>query len=82
MNKVQSITRRTNQLERLDGLELRYLLEAARADITALRADIATQATAMDVLAAKLNVDIGVNDVDYATDNVANVTSIAPLFQK
>lgn len=82
MNKTESITRRTNNLERLDGLDLRYLLETARIDIANLRQDIAVQAAAMDVLAAKLNVDTGVTDADYATNNVAAVTSATPLFNK
>lgn len=43
-----------------DAEELRYLLNAALADLTMIK-------TAYDILAAKLNADTGVADEDYAT---------------
>lgn len=68
-----------------DSRELRPLLEAMLADLTALRATIATNvtdvaalATAVDVLAAKLNSDSGVNDTDFSVVNAAAVTAAPP----
>jgi len=46
---------------------LNAVLDAVVVDVTAL-------ATAVDVLAAKLNADAGVTDTDYSTANAAAVT--------
>lgn len=62
---------------------LNAVLDAIVADLTALRAtvaanvvDVAALDTAIDTLIAKLNLDAGVTDADYA--GAADLTSSAP----
>lgn len=50
-----------------DAKELKKLIDCVQVDVTAL-------ATAVDVLAAKLNADAGVTDTDYSVANAAAVT--------
>lgn len=76
----RSIVRQTQRFEKLCGRDLQLLLEAARVDNAALRADVATLSAAVDTLATKLNSDTGVNDTNYATGNAAAVTSGTPTF--
>lgn len=65
---AQSIKRRVGAMSgNKDNRELRKLMSAIRVDIVAL-------ATALDVLAAKLNADGGVTDEDYSIVNAAAVT--------
>lgn len=45
--------------------------------LTSLRTDIVMLATRMDTLAAKLNADAGVTDVNYVTTQVASITTTA-----
>lgn len=42
-----------------------------------LRVDVVMLATRMDTLAAKLNADAGVTDVNYVTTQVASITTTA-----
>lgn len=51
---------------------------AGRAEIAKLVTDITTLATALDTLAAKLNLDGGVTDVDYFRLNAAAITAANP----
>ncbi len=76
----RSIIRQTARLEKGCGRDMQLLLENARQDNAALRADIAALSTALDTLAAKLNADAGVTDTNYATNNAAAVTSGTPTF--
>ncbi len=52
----------------LFSAELNAVLDSLAVDVTAL-------ATAVDVLAAKLNADAGVTDTDFSTANAAAVTT-------
>lgn len=82
----ESIGQRTNSMSiGVDAAALRALYDAQLADITALRATVATLVTdnatlaaAVDTMAAKLNADGGVTDTDYATGNAAAVTAASP----
>jgi len=44
-------------------------------DLTHLRTAVSALATAVDVLAAKLNADAGVTDTNYSTGNAAAATT-------
>lgn len=76
----ESIKQRTSAFNTTEERELQLLLEAARVDNAALRADITALATALDTLATKLNADAGVTDTNYATGNAAAVTSGTATF--
>ena len=78
----QSIKQRLSKFEAGQAYELRILLEAALADIVKLRADLvalkaASEAnttaldTALDVLIAKMNLDAGITDANYAASLTA-----------
>lgn len=80
----QSIKQRLAKFESGQAYELRLLLEAALADIVELRADLASLKTnseanttaldtALDVLIAKMNLDGGITDTNYA----ASLTAMA-----
>lgn len=82
----QSVKQRMNAINGTrQSQELRHLFEAILTDLTAIRStvaanvtDIDSLATAVDVLAAKLNADAGVDDTDYSDTNAAAVTAAAP----
>lgn len=58
---TQSVKQRTNALaNHRDGENMRFLLASVQADLTALRASFL-------LLTAKLDVDAGVTDVNYAS---------------
>ena len=62
----QSVKRRINGIaNKNDAFELRKLLDAARADIVALRADVAAVRTALIGALAKLDDDATVTDTNY-----------------
>ncbi len=65
----ESISARMGSLaNNKDGAHIRVVMES-------LRKDVLTIATSLDVLAAKLNADEGVTDVNYAKVNVASLTT-------
>jgi hypothetical protein len=81
---MASIVQTTNLLsDQQEREELRKLLAAILADLTALRttlglvqADVVILDTGLDTLVAKLNLDAGVTDANYA--GAAALTSAAP----
>lgn len=72
----QSILDRLNasQLDQMSKAELRELLQAMFADLTAIRTTVAANVTDIAAIAAKLDLDGGVTDTDYA----AGLTASAP----
>lgn len=80
----QSIKQRIQGLSNnSDAKELKFLLDAILADLTALRTTVAAVRTdtvaldtGIDTLVAKLNADVGVTDTDYA--GAAAMTASAP----
>ncbi len=83
---MSSIKQRVNALSiHKDQGELKPILDAILADLGAVRtpaaanvADVLALATALDVLATKLNADGGVTDEDYSKVNAAAVTAATP----
>ena len=72
----ESIKRRVNGIaNKNDAFELRKLLDAALADIAALRADMANRVANHNTLIAKLNLDGGVTDTNYAAATAATSTT-------
>lgn len=65
-----------------DSRELKYLLDSAQDDITALRAAIVAITAKIDVLTAKLNADAGVTDTNYATNFASTCDPAALTFTK
>lgn len=81
----ESIVQRVNSMPGNTGRDLKFVLDTILADLTALRATVATNVTDvaalaanLDTLATKLNSDAGVTDTDYDTTNAAGVTASAP----
>jgi len=85
---TESIVQRTTRFEKGRGRDLQLLLDAVLADNAALRADMATLITnseanttaldtAMDVLIAKMNLDGGITDVNYAASLTAMAATTA-----
>ena len=65
---AEKITQRTNAMaNKADGKQTKALLDAALADLTALR-------SAYVALTAKLDADAGVTDTDYNTLDPAALT--------
>ena len=83
---MASIKKRVNSLSiGRDQREVKPLFDAILADLGGLNTpaaasvvDIAALATAVDVLAAKLNADGGVTDENYSVANAAAVTGATP----
>jgi hypothetical protein len=76
---MASIKQNTGALnDKSEAKELRKLLEAAQADLTAVRASFLLLTAKIDVLATKLNADAGVTDTNYAVD-FATATNPAAL---
>ena len=85
---TESIQKRTQRLESLDHINMVKLLNAVLDDNAALRVDVAaliaaseanTTAldTAIDVLVAKMNLDGGITDADYAGSLTAMTATTA-----
>lgn len=77
---TESIQKRCTRLESLDSIAMIKLLNAVLDDNAALRVDVAALDTAMDTLVAKMNLDAGITDADYAgaaalTSTTANLTT-------
>ena len=83
----QSIKKRIAALsDKDDGKELKLVLDAMLADITAIRAEVVKLVTDMasrianhNTLRAKLNADGGVTDTDYAAATAATAANPAAL---
>lgn len=76
---TESIQNRCARLESLDSIAMIKLLNAVLADNAALRVDIAALDTALDTLVAKMNLDGGITDTDYA--GAAALTSTTPTLE-
>ncbi len=77
---TESIQKRTSRLSSLDHINIVKLLNAVLDDNAAMRADIAELDSTIDTLIAKLNLDAGITDTNYAgaaamTSTTANLVT-------
>jgi len=63
---AEQITHRVKNFEINTQKDLYKILNVILDDLTNMQTDIAALDTAIDTMAAKLNLDAGVTDVDYA----------------
>jgi len=82
----ESIKQRVGGMaDRSDAAELRKLFDAAQADLASLRTqiiaindDVGAIRTSLVAITAKLDLDAGVTDTDYATNDPAAITAADP----